>query len=1373
VKTVVFILSCSVAIWAQSNQGGISGTIFDQNGAVVPGATVVITDLGTQRSTTLITSESGTYSARSLEPVAYSVRVEAKGFKKAIIENVKVDTATVSTINITLETGAVGETVTITSESALLNTDSATITQTVSERQIRDLPLNNRSVLDLAITAPNVTGDSGSEDPEVTSGQPVPGFNLNVNGGRSGSTSILADGVNNTGVGIARAVVSFTPETVQEFTVQSSAYSAEYGYTGGGIINATTKSGTNAFNGVALWYHRNPVTNARAYTIGNGPRTVNNRRYNQVSLTLGGPVYLPKPGEGGKVFYDGHNRTFFFFAYEPRWLRDFLDVSTLLPTAAQRAGDFRNLVRTSSGLLPPDVAARFNAVVIPSPNIYQQFQLVNGRLAPIVLVNIPNRTPATLYQFCQFGDPRATIVNGAPMCTPEVNALPNAALNVIPSAFIDPTAPNILQYMPPPSADYFLDGAGLVRNYIVHRFVQQDETRYTLRLDHNITNTNKINFRYSKTPAVGVRGFGSEVNGNSAAYSDAKQFLISDNHLFSPTIVNDLRLNYTRGVFSEDFSPEFSIQGGRNLANELGLPSLTSGGMPLFQISQDGQTNAFGDIGSSGSTNNFNVEERFNINDVVYWSRGNMSWRFGVDLNYARLNVIPFFGASGGRWEFRTLNTSSNRTTTAANGGANLASLLIGVPNTVQVRPLLLNYDYRWKSGAAFVQNDWKVRPNLTLNLGLRYTLQYPRIEKNDLQGVFRPDLAQSRTLTQAERRATGIGLGLLPANSPANVVVPDVVPTSVLIPPFAFSGRGGRSRYLTPVDYMGFEPRFGFAWSPKYDWAEDRGLVIRGGYGISHVTLTGNNRLPNPDFGNFTGVSTLVNGSTVGGTADPTQPVRLSGNAPFISGAPIDTVLGTNADGLVFNNSLGTPGFAINIDGSGKVPYAQNWNLAVQFEAMKDLVVELAYVGNKGTHLYMPLVNINPKSIDFVEFLEGQNLSSETAFADPLGRRNLLNAVLNIQRNSVVSPYFGFNNLLRFYDPSANSIRHAAYVDVRRRVSRGLTFTANYTFGKSLDDASDSSPDTRTLTTPTTLGQQVSYGFPRSDDRSLSTFDIKHNFTSTILYDLPFGKGRQFLSDSPSIVNGLLGGWTVSSIVRLQGGQPFVPFITDTNRLGGTNRSIRLDIVPGVPLKNPRYSAGNCSVGAACEPFINPAAFMRPAKGSVGNAARTLEIRAPLQEFFDFSIQKSFGFPFSKDSKRRINFRVDFINAFNHPNFRYGNTGNTPNGFGSVPNENNFTQADINNWNAFAQGRAATLTQVNGLIASSRLPTGGLPLDFFRVSIPEGFASTNPNAFNITTVEGIKLYRLRQSYDTAFGVLGANTPYVPRYIQFGLRIFF
>ena len=821
--------------------------------------------------------------------------------------------------------------------------------------------------------------------------------------------------------------------------------------------------------------------------------------------------------------------------------------------------------------------------------------------------------------------------------------------------------------------------------------------------------------------------------------------------------------------------PSFRLMAVETSLWSLGLPSVTSGGIPLFQISQDGGFNAFADIGSSGSTNNFNVEERFNINDVVYWTRGSMSWKFGVDLSYARLNVVPFFGASGGRWEFRTLNTDRSRANQVAAGGNNLASLLIGVPNVVQVRPLLVNYDYRWKAAAGFVQNDWRARPNLTLNLGLRYSLQLPRTEKNDMQGVFRLDQTQTVPLTEAQRRtiaSSAAGLGL-----PANAPIPSFIPTSATIPAFAFAGRGGNSRYLVPVDKMGFEPRFGFAWSPKlWKWGEDRDLVIRGGYGLSHAAVTGNNRNPSPDFFSFQPASTLVNGSTSGFTADSNHPVSLSRNPPLGTTGNLIDRLNISPDGLNFANSIAMSGFVYPGDDAGQIPYSQNWNLSIAFQAMRNTVVEVAYVGNKGTHLYMPLVNVNPRDPEFVDQLEVNNLSAEGTLADPLGRVSLVGAAVQISRASIVSPFFGFGNLNKFFDPSANSIRHAAYIQVERRFAQGLAFTFNYTYGKSIDDASDSSPDVRVLTTGSTLGQ-VYYGAPRSSDRSISSFDIKHNVSSTFLWDLPFGSKRMLFSKAPKVVDGMIGGWTMSGVVRFQGGQPFTPFITDTNRLGGVNRSVRMNIVPGVPLRNPLYS-NNCSIGAGCEPYVNPAAFMRPPKGSLGNSPRTLDIRSPMQQFFDVSIQKSFNLPFiGDDGRRKINFRVDLINAFNHPTFRHNNTGNTPFGFGGLPSDALLTQADINAWNAANPGQTATLAQVNGSLNSIRLPvapgqtTGALPLDFFSPRIPEGFASRNANSFDIRTLEGLKLYRARQAYDTNFGTLFANN--APRYIQFGVRIFF
>ncbi|HEX8138068.1 MAG TPA: TonB-dependent receptor [Pyrinomonadaceae bacterium] len=1391
IQILAFVILCAGVALGQTNKGGISGTVIDPNGAAVPGATVTITNVGTNQATTVTTTESGAFTVTSLDPVAYSVTVEAQGFKKAVLDNVKVDTASTAGVNIQLETGGIAEVVSVEADAAMVNTETGTSTSTISERQISEVPLSNRSVLDLAVTAPNVAGDAGSEDPSVSADQPVPGFNLSVNGGRPGSTAILADGVNNTGVGIARAVVSFTPETVQEFTVQTSAYSAEYGQTGGGTINVTTKSGTNDFNGVALWYTRNPYFNARPWRQGTAPRPANNLRYNQVSISAGGPVYLPKPGEGGKMWYDGHDRTFFFFAYEPRWRQDFVTATGLLPTLAERNGDFSNLVRTNSGFLPADVAARFNQVPIGPAQIFQQFDLVNGRLIP----------RASTALFTTFSDPsRATPSN------PQ-------GLNIIPRAYLDPTALRLLNDLMPAPGDYF-DDAGLVRNFILTRSVTQNETRYTLRLDHNFTNNFKSNFRYTKTPAIGIRGAGNDVNGNTGVYSDAQQMLLTFNNIISPTMVNDLRLNYTKGNFSEDFSPEFSIKGGRSLAREYGLPALTQGGIPLFFLTQDnGYVNA--DLGAGGSTNNFNVETRYNLSDILYWTRGDMTWKMGTDISDARLQVTPFFAAAGGRWQFRTVNTSNNRGTGLANGGNDLASFLLGVPNAVDVRPLLLDYNYQWKSYAFFVQNDWKVKPNVTLNLGVRYSLQYPRTEKNNLQGVFRPDLAQTVTLTDAQRRATATGLGFS-----ATAPIPASVPTTAVIPAFAFAGQGGRSRYITPIDYTGIEPRFGFAWSPKMNIfgfnTESKSLVVRGGYGISHAPITGNNRSPNPDFGGFTTVSTVLTTTVTAacptppcassGTADVVQPVRLSTNPPLQGNAtPLNTLLGTNSEGLVFLNSIGIPAFADTgfSSGSGKVPYSQNWNLSIQFEPMRNTVVELAYVGNKGTHLYMPLVNLNTRDLNFISSLEANGLDATTNFTDPLGRRNLLGAVVTINRGSVVTPFFGFDRLNRFFDPSANSIRHAVYIDVRRRVRRGLTLTANYTYGKSIDDASDASPDTRVLSTGSVAGQ-VSLGAPRFLDRSLSTYDIKNNFSSTFIWDLPIGRGRRFLSSAPGIVNVLFGNWSMSGVFRMPGGTPFLPFITDPNKLGSSslNRVVRPDLVEGVPLKNPRWDP-KCMVGNACEPFINPAAFMRPVKGRLGNAPRSLDVRPPRQEYFDFSLSKDFPWPvFDKEGRRRINFRVDFINAFNHPNFRFTNIGNTPPGLGTFPTELTneslvingavqaaapvvITAADYNAW-ATANGQPLqpvdaqnrpvnaiipTLAQIRANVDAVRLSTGALPLDFFHTRLPEGFATTSPLAFDIRNLQGFRLYRLRQTYDTNFGTL--REVQQPRYIQFGIRIFF
>src|SRR5579872_3463610 len=221
-RRLVAILSLTaLSLFAQTNRGSITGTVMDASKAVIAGASVTITNNGTNEKRKATTSDIGVYSVLDLEPVTYTVEVEIQGFKKAVINDVKVDTASVATVNVTLEPGSVDTKVTVSAEATMITTDSGTASNTITERQIDDAPLVNRSVLDLALTLPNVSGDAGSEDPAIVSTTPCPGCNLSIGGGRPMSTMIMADGTNNTGVSLARTMVSFTPETVQEFTVQT------------------------------------------------------------------------------------------------------------------------------------------------------------------------------------------------------------------------------------------------------------------------------------------------------------------------------------------------------------------------------------------------------------------------------------------------------------------------------------------------------------------------------------------------------------------------------------------------------------------------------------------------------------------------------------------------------------------------------------------------------------------------------------------------------------------------------------------------------------------------------------------------------------------------------------------------------------------------------------------------------------------------------------------------------------------------------------------------------------------------------------------------------------------------------------------------
>lgn len=1326
------IIACAASVFAQTNRGGVSGVVTDHTGAVIPRAEVVIANIGSNREIRLTTSADGAFSAPLLDPVLYRITVTAPGFKKATVNNIKVDTGVTTTVNVSLELGAASAEVTVTAET-IVPMNSGAPGQTITERQISEMPLNNRSVLDLMMFAANVSGEMGTEDPQLAVGDtviPAPGFNVSINGGRLGTTSILADGANNTGVGLARAVVTFSPDTVQEFTVQTSNFSAEYGNTGGGVVNMTTKSGTNQYRGLAYWYHRNPALNAAPWTMSSVNRPISARRQHQIGLTFGGPVWLPK-----KIFgpagYDGHDKTFFFAAFEPRYYYDGFQGNQLLPTEAMRRGDFSNVVRVNGGYAPRDVVERFGLQnQITDATIYNHYDVVGNLFRPRAVANY---TP-----------------------------FPN---NVIPQNMLDPIAMQMMQYTPK-AGDYYLADGNLA-NYVGGTFIKNREYRTTVRLDHQISNSNRLSGRYTQVPIRGDRGslgFEAGVNELLTAgtdYSWSKQILLTDTHILGPTMVNELRVNYTYGRFSQTLPPEFDTKNGRNLSTELGLPSVTAGGMPVFNASNGGVFLGFG-----VSSMNENREHSYELADNFSLVSGNMTWKFGVNLMRQNLNLLSMFGAAGGIYNFnqnRTLTNSNNQAN--GTGGNELAQFLMGTPVNTTLRDVLMPVYYQWNTYAGFVQNDWKVKRNLTLNLGLRYSLFMPRTEKYDRQGYFVLDEAREFAL-------------------PNPVTLPDgTVVTKALAPPYAFAGRGGRSRHLTPVDYLGFDPRFGFAWSPKVFGLNKDGdkFVIRGGYGISRMPLTGLSRSASPDYSAGTATWNSIDNRL----PNPAFAFRLTGNTPNIVNVPPDQYLDIPENGMVEFGSLGWLGAGQVISSNYHTPYMQSWSLTTSYELMRQTVLEIGYVGSKGTHLFTAPVNINlaPQSLMQAYRDQGLGYTGNNNVNDPLGRT--LRTGGNVQFSNIFlgAPYLGFEGLFEVMNATANSNRNAMTISLRRNHSKGLSYTANYTWGKSIDDSSDSG-GVRFLDLNVRSAGQAVFGAPRSIDRSVSLFDIKHVFNASFLYDLPFGRGRSLLSNASGIVNHLAGGWSMSGLFRVQGGLPMSVVIRDDNGLGwdGNLRTIRPDVVPGAPLKNPRYDK-SCPVGPNCEPYFNPAAFTRPAWGAYGNAPRAFDsARGPAQHFFDLSVQKNFSL--GKDGKRSVQIRVDAINVLNHPISRVGRLEDAGEIFGAI-GEGALSVNEYNAWADFnGKPRNSTPTgqsimaQNQQVILNNRVPgTVALRPDFFRRQLPEGFFSMNANSFDITTEEGFALYRLRQSYATDrwgyLTVMPGRSGYTPRFIQFALKINF
>lgn len=1193
-QTVCASLLMALLTFAQTSTGTITGQVLDATGAVVPGARVRVTNAATNDERAVVTNSEGIYSLPSLPPGQYKLLVEKTGFAKTEVPEVIVNTAQVTTTNLSLQIGTATETVTISAETELLTKDSAAVSTTIENKLLTDMPFPERSALGAIFLSPGVQGDPQypgglqSENPGPFTQPVAPGASISVNGARNGASSILVDGSDISLASYPRTGVTFSGDTVREMTVQTLGIPAQYGRTAGGVINQATKGGTNDFHGGLFWQHTDPGLQAwrhGTHQAGVPPQF----RQNLFSGIIGGPVWLPKK-VFGPLGFDGRNRSFFHVTVEPARLADELfSFRARIPTARELAGDLRESY---------DVLSQCCLATL-------QNQGAEAALAQLRGLYAQGRAPQLYYQFDRdsqglpLGNRYSSPAQYVPILGNDLSAVlrNNPLAQYIFSLYPSTSRPTPYARFINADGSWAPDG----NNIFQARGVRNRDNRYSLRFDHTLTANDRLAFRYTYVPVAGTRWnfFGPEINANPIPLdrSLARNLYLSHTRNFGSSKVNELRVTYMRG---DQFRYPSDAVVARDWGAELGLLPATLGfGFPTLSGLPGGNVGLGGGTGNGGGRT---LDVNLGVSDDFSWVVGRHSLKFGLDFRFYQMNRYDTTDLLGGNYNF-----SASQTNTGAGGGSVLASFILGIVNSYTVKTTEVPFYYRWRYYSGYAQDDFKVRQNLTINLGLRYAIETPRTEKYNRQGSFDPQVMGT--------------LNGLPVKGG-----------------FVFAGENGRPRGLWATNYNGLEPRVGLAWTPQSF------MTVRASYAFLKAPLTGQSFFIIPD---LNAPSIPISGNNGGVNAGQvnyiTNPVGPLGPNLALSSGPLFNFAG------------------LYIDPRNERPYAQQWSLSLQFQVARNLALDLTYSGSKGTHLFVASSDLNrPADADVIAGIRSRTNFTATQ-PNLFGLTDASGRIRTMTYFESLRPFGQFfdRTILTFLDRHGNSSYHALYVTAKQRLAQGLMAQASYTWAKSIDDASASFGGA--------IGQETDiFGLARpqvlSDlraEKSLSTYDIPHRLTLGWSYDLPVGKGR-WLQPQNGAINTLFGGWTLAGLATAQAGYPIWIRMGNTgywfSQGGGDallqTSTLRPNLVPGVPLINPDWRQDpyrSQFVGG----YLNPAAFAVP--GSLdnpqyGNAPRTLSgARNPNTYFFDANISKRFPL---KGEKLWLQLRADFINALNHPNF-------------------------------------------------------------------------------------------------------------------------
>jgi hypothetical protein len=1083
---------------AQAGKAEVTGEVRDQNSAIVAQARVVVTEIATGQSYSSTVTTNGDYTITNLKPGTYSLTVEAGGFKRFVREGVRLATGERVRVDVELQAGAVAENVTINQDASLLRTESGSLGQVTRNRKIVDIPLNGRNFLSLVSLSSGV-----AQPPPTTAGPSFP----RINGGRPRTNEYLFDGISV--LQPEPGQVAFFPivEAIQEFKVEVNSPSAEFGRFNGGVVNLTTKSGTNDFHGSAFEFLRNEHLNARNLfapaTAANPNKPVFRR--NQFGFVVGGPIIKDK--------------TFFFGDYQgTRQLLARVRISTV-PTLARRSGNFASSL---GGLLYLQANGSISTTVTANPvNVTD----TNG-----------NTIQARVGQIFRPSDHRAY------------------AGNLIPANTFDPVAAKLLQRYPLPTT------SGTANNFTLIGNEPDSQDQFDFRLDHRFSASDQIfgRFSYAKdvtTPVTPLPDGSGNITSGITGPADTRAISIASNyvHVFNPRLLNELRIGYTRRKNERQ-----ATQLETAPSQSLGIPGIPTNGafqntLPTFA------TAGLQQLGLSANTASDFRTDVTQVFDAFSNQRGRHSLKFGLDWRWERLDVIQPPSPTG-NFSFSALFTNSQAlptigTALSSLSGNALASFLLGQVQTFSIDVQQSVSRPRARIQEYFVQDDFKASSRLTINAGVRYTLNFPSTEANDQGAVFN---LQTQKLE--------------------------------------YLGQNGFSKSARRLHKLDFGPRLGIAYR-----LNDK-TVVRTGYGLTWIEMAGiTTPFTTPQFPFIQTVSQR--------TLDNITPAFALSSGPTVAPIPLTADAGLGQGVFSADPNLG----------SG---YVQQWNLAVQRELTRNMVVEVAYAGSKITHVGIPDTSVNQLTAGQLAMGAALLVRVPNPFFGQIPRSSSLGDP-TITVAQLLKPFPRFTAVSLYRNNVGNTNYNALQAKLEQRFSRGLSFLISYTRSKLIDEAS-SVFDVSILTGPI-ANFPVADSFNRRLERDLSNGDIPNVVVGSFTYDLPFGRGRHF--NPRGVAGGLLNNFELAGVVTLQSGIPIaVTQATNFNAFAGFGTQ-----QPNL-IANPNLPASQQTTAQ----FFNTAAFTVAPQFTIGTSSRN-PVRGPNYRNADIALIKRVAFRESKNLELRL----------------------------------------------------------------------------------------------------------------------------------------